>query len=113
MQSSGRDRALLSWSQLCSAISALPVTYEITAVLVNTEAIIYDDLLTVVPDESRSLPLSMEEYACEPVNYTVSLYGYKQSVSIVETLPARMLNEYYSIVEFIHHSQILTRGCWS
>ena len=90
----GHDRALLSWSQ-CGTTSALPVTYKTTIVLVSNGS-----LLMVAADEPRSLLLSMEEYACEPVNYTVSLYGYKQSVSVVTALPACMLNK-YTVVNFI------------
>ena len=101
MQSIGYDRALLSWSQLCGTMSALPVTYKITAVLVSNGTTISESLVTVVADEPRSLLLSMEEYACEPVNYTVSLYGYSQSVSIVKALLACMLNEYYC--SFLHY----------
>jgi hypothetical protein len=97
MQSLDHDSAVLSWSQLCGTTSAIPITYKITAELVSTGTIIHERLLTVVADEARSLSLQMEDYACKPVNYTVSLYGYKQSVSIVKTIPACMLNEYYNI----------------
>ena len=39
-------------------------------------------------EESPSLQLRMEQYACRDVNYTVRVFGHEEMVSVVEALPA-------------------------
>ena len=84
----GHNGAHLSWQQMSSTSSPLPVTYVITAMLVDTGDRVYDQQITLEINKPHSLLLSMEEYACRAVNYRVMLYGHDQRVSIVETLSA-------------------------
>ena len=80
--------AHLTWQQTCGTPSSLPVTYVVTAMLVDTGDRVYDQQITLQMNEPHSLLLSMEEYACRVVNYTVMLYGHDHRESIVETLSA-------------------------
>ena len=99
----GHNKAHLSWEQICSASSPLPVTYVITAMLVDTGDRVYDQQITLQMNEPHSLLLSMEEYACRAVNYTVMLYGQCQGVSIVEALSA-CIYECADCYLFIHNT---------
>ena len=71
--------------------------------LVDTGDRVYDQQITLQMNELHSLLLSMEEYACRAVNYTVMLHGQCQGVSIVEALSA-CIYECADCYHFIHNT---------
>ena len=89
----GHDSAQLSWVQQCNA-AAPSTAYMVTAVLVSTGDVILNKLVEVLSDKSPSFQLTLEEYACVEVNYTIKVYGREEAVSIVETLAACMSTHY-------------------
>ena len=70
--------------------STVQVVYTITATLVTSGVIVYSSSLAVVGNEARTVSLNLEEYVCQSINYSVSLYGQDHTVSTVDILPACM-----------------------
>ena len=76
---------------MCSSFSPVTVIYNITAYLVDTGRRVYDGILPVTGDQTRSMTLHVAEYACRAINYSVSLYQRQTTVaSLVYTLPLCM-----------------------
>ena len=98
MESSGRDDAVLSWQHewSCNFTSAIPLTYTVTGRLVESGSKVFEDTLTVVGNQTRSLPLhNMEQYVCRAINYSVAHFGKEKILnSIVHTLPECILLQY-------------------
>ena len=63
--------------------------YEVRAVLVETGETVGEEIVVVSKDTKPVLELNLDQYACEKVNITVTIFNTAESVYKITTLPAR------------------------